>query len=246
MIAAVYNRVSTEKQQQEGLSLETQCEACIKYAKQHGYDVPEEYILNEVYSGLTLNRPNLNRLLTWVKNHEVQAVIIYSSDRFARDGYDLLTLIRDCDINNARLLCVSEDLADGKIGELLNFVRGWASGLEAAKIKERTMRSKHEMAKRGEIPTGFGAYGGYYGLAYNREARCLEHVPGQIDVAKEILERYAKGESATSITKDLQARNINGKAGRLFHIAGVSRVLANARVYAGVISWNKVNIPGKV
>ena len=246
MIAAIYNRVSTEKQQQEGLSLQTQREACIKYAKQNGYDVPDKYILDEVYSGLTIDRPKLDTLLGWVKNKEVQAIVIYSTDRFSRDGYDLLTLMRDCDVNKAKLLCVSEDLGEGKVGELLNFVRGWASSLEAAKIKERSLRNKRAKAEQGEIPSGYGRYGGYFGLQYDPDTRAFKYVPEQIDIAKEILLRYAKGESASSITKDLQARIIIGAGGKLLHRSSVNRVLAHAKVYAGILHWNEIEIKGKV
>jgi len=246
MIAAIYNRVSTEKQQQEGLSLQTQKEACIKYARQNGYDVPEKYILDEVYSGLTLDRPKLDRLLGWVKASEVQAIVIYSTDRFSRDGYDLLTLMRECDVNKAKLLCVSEDLGEGKIGELLNFVKGWASGLEAARIRERSLRNKRARAEQGQIPSGYGRYGGYFGLQYDPDTRAFKHIPGQTDIAKEILQRYAKGESASSITKDLQSRSVIGAGGKLFHRSSVNRVLAHSRVYTGILKWNDIEISNKV
>ena len=246
MIAAIYNRVSTEKQQQEGLSLQTQREACIKYARQNGYDVSDSYILDEVYSGLTLDRPKLDTLLGWVRSSEVQAIVIYSTDRFSRDGYDLLTLMRDCDVSKAKLLCVSEDLGEGKIGELLNFVKGWASGLEASRIRERSLRNKRAKAELGIIPSGFGRYGGYFGLQYDRDTKAFKHITGQIDIAKEILLRYAKGESSSSITKDLQSRNIVGSGGKLFHRSSLNRVLKHSRVYSGILHWNDIEITGKV
>lgn len=246
MVAAVYNRVSTEKQQQEGLSLQTQKEACIKYAKEHGYEVPDKYILDEVYSGLTLNRPNLNRLLEWVKSGDVQAVVIYSTDRFSRDGYDLLTLIRDCEVNNAKLLCVNEDLGEGKVGELLNFVRGWASSLEATRIKERASRNKRAKAERGSIPQGYGKYGGYTGLDYDVDTGAFKHDPGQIHIAQEILERYANGDTASHICTDLQKRNVLTARGKPFGISSINRILAHARVYAGIIIWKGIEIKGKV
>jgi site-specific DNA recombinase len=246
MIAAIYNRVSTEKQQQEGLSLQTQREACIKYAKQNGYDVPEKYILDEVFSGLTLDRPKLDTLLGWAKNHEVQAIVVYSTDRFSRDGYDLLTLVRECDINKVNLLCVSEDLGKGETGELINFIRGWASRLEATRIRERSLRNKRAKAELGVIPSGYGRYGGYFGLQYDSETRAFKHITGQIDTAKEILLRYAKGESSSSITKDLQSKSVVGAGGKLLHRSGVNRVLAHSRVYAGILHWNDIEITGKV
>jgi len=246
MKAAIYNRVSTEKQEKEGLSLQTQREACIKYAEQQGYDVSDEYILDEVYSGLTLDRPKLETLLEWVKRGEVQAIVIYSTDRFSRDGYDLLTLVRECDVNKVSLLCVTEDLGEGEIGQLITYVKGWAHRLEAAKIRERSLRNKRALAERGVIPSGYGRYGGYLGLQYDQETRTFSHIPGQIEIAKEILLRYAKGESSSSITKDLQVRSVTGAGGKLFHRSSLNRVLKHSRVYSGTIKWSDIEITGKV
>lgn len=246
MIAAIYNRVSTEKQSQEGLSLQTQREACIKYAQQQGYDVSDKYILDEVYSGLTIDRPKLDRLLEWVKNGEVQGIVIYSTDRFSRDGYDLLTLFKECDIYKAKLLCVSEDLGEGKTGELLNFVRGWASGLEAARIKERAKRGARAAAERGDIAAGFGRYGGYYGFKYDKTIKRFTPIPEQLEIVSEIVKRCISGESCNSIARDLQKRRITSASHKVFTRFAVIRILNNAFVYAGIVKWKDIEIRGKI
>ena len=164
MRAAIYCRVSSEDQKREGTSLSSQLEACRKLAHDHGYEVREEHIIQEVYSGLILDRPDLTKLRGWLQAREVNAVVIYSSDRFSRDGYDFLTLIRDCKRANVELLCVTEPLQDGQVGELLSYVRGWASKLEAEKIRERTMRGVRQRASQGKIP--IGGTGRLYGYSY--------------------------------------------------------------------------------
>ena len=164
MKAAIYCRVSSEDQKREGTSLPSQLKACRKLAHDHGYEVREEHIVQEVYSGLILDRPDLTKLRGWLQAGEVNAVVIYSSDRFSRDGYDFLTLIRDCKRANVELLCVTEPLQDGQVGELLSYVRGWASKLEAEKIRERTMRGVRQRASQGKIP--IGGTGRLYGYTY--------------------------------------------------------------------------------
>ncbi|MBA7628203.1 hypothetical protein ES703_35679 [subsurface metagenome] len=57
--AAIYCRVSTEDQEREGTSLQSQLEACKKLAHDRGFEVPEEFIILEICSGLTLDRPKL-------------------------------------------------------------------------------------------------------------------------------------------------------------------------------------------
>ncbi len=154
MKAAIYCRVSTEDQEREGTSLQSQLEACKKLAIDKGYEVEENYMIQEVYSGLTIDRPDLTKLRGWIGTGEITAVAIYSSDRFSRDGYDFLTLIRDCERANVELLCVTEPIEHGQVGELLSYIRGWASKLEAEKIKERTMRGIRERVKGGRLPGG--------------------------------------------------------------------------------------------
>lgn len=83
MKTAVYCRVSTEGQEQEGTSLQTQLEACLKYCQDKGYDV--SYRFSEAFSGLSLERPELDKLRELVRTGTIDAVIVYSLDRFTRD-----------------------------------------------------------------------------------------------------------------------------------------------------------------
>jgi len=164
MKAAIYCRVSTEDQEREGTSLQSQFDACLKLAEEKGYEVEERYIVKEVYSGLTIERPDLTKLREWLYRGEIHAVIIYDSDRFSRDGYDFVTLIRDCQKANVELLCVTEPIEHGPIGELLSYVRGWASRREADKIKERTARGRKARIASGKLANGKASY--LFGYTY--------------------------------------------------------------------------------
>ncbi len=50
-VAAIYARVSTPGQQEDGTSLETQVAACLESAREQGDSLPPEYILKEQESG---------------------------------------------------------------------------------------------------------------------------------------------------------------------------------------------------
>jgi DNA invertase Pin-like site-specific DNA recombinase len=59
--AVIYARVATQGLNDDNLS--TQIEACRQYATQHGLTVIVDHIIvNSCYSGLTLNRPGLDRV----------------------------------------------------------------------------------------------------------------------------------------------------------------------------------------
>jgi len=248
--AAIYMRVSTPNQEQEGTSLESQEIACRKYAEEHGYQLDDDYVISEVYTGLSIDRPGLNRIRRLVTSKAVEGLVIYSSDRFSREPMDLLTLIKECECNEIELLCVSEDLYAGEVGQLLNFVQGWASGLEARKIKERTMRGKETHAMAGDIPTGFGPYSGYMGLRYDPVKKKLKHTD-KIEIARRILKDYISGKSSRKIHRELQDEGVCGMGEDLISLSTVNSVLKNAKAYAGVYTYNKytdhpIEIHGKI
>ena len=197
MKAAIYCRVSTEDQEREGTSLDSQLEACLKLTKEKNYQVEKRHIIKEVYSGLTLDRPDLSRLRGWLSSGEIQAIIIYDGDRFSRDGYDFVTLVRDCQKANVELLCVAEPIEHGPIGELLSYVRGWASRREADKIKERTSRGRKARIASGKLANGKASY--LFGYDYrpstkeNLQGEGVRHInPAKAKVVKDIFSWFAK------------------------------------------------------
>jgi len=90
MKSAIYCRVSTGDQEREGTSLQSQLEGCHNKGHELRSDIPKEFTILETGSGLTLDRPGLDRLRQWVRDKEVDAVIVYSLDRLSRDPVDNL------------------------------------------------------------------------------------------------------------------------------------------------------------
>ena len=60
MRVAIYCRVSTGGQEQEGTSLQAQLEACKKYCELKNYDIVYQFA--EAWSGSSLERPGLAEL----------------------------------------------------------------------------------------------------------------------------------------------------------------------------------------
>jgi putative resolvase len=85
--AALYARVSTQKQQQAG-NLDRQMERLREHARIQGYEIV--VALSETGSGVNENRPRLHRLLRMVRDGEVDIVVVESKDRLARLGYRYL------------------------------------------------------------------------------------------------------------------------------------------------------------
>ena len=162
MKAAIYCRVSTEDQEKEGTSLQTQLEACRNYCQGKGYDVAYSY--SEAYSGLTLDRPHLNELRELVRNEQIDVAVVYCLDRLSRDPTHGVILTQELERNDVTLEAVTEDIDNTELGKLISYIRGFASKLEAEKIKERTSRGRRAKAKLGYMPGG--GFARTYGYDY--------------------------------------------------------------------------------
>lgn len=83
-IAAIYARVSSERQKEEH-TIESQVVALIEYAENAGCTVPEEWIFkDEGYSGTLLSRPGLDQLRDLAAEGQIEVVLIHSTDRLSR------------------------------------------------------------------------------------------------------------------------------------------------------------------
>ena len=62
MDAAIYVRVSTAAQEEDGTSLDTQEAACRRYATERGWSVDDAHVYREQFSGYTRERPLLSQV----------------------------------------------------------------------------------------------------------------------------------------------------------------------------------------
>jgi site-specific DNA recombinase len=83
-IAALYARVSTSNQQQNE-TIASQLDALMAYAHAHDYEISPHHIYqDEGFSGASVDRPALDALRDAVTAGELEAVLIFSPDRLAR------------------------------------------------------------------------------------------------------------------------------------------------------------------
>ena len=95
---AIYSRVSTAKQGEEGAFLPTQEAACRQHAAEHRYAVVEDHAYREVYSGAELwDRPKLGELRAAVHAKAVDVVVCYAIDRLSRDPVHLGVILSEAD-----------------------------------------------------------------------------------------------------------------------------------------------------
>jgi len=83
-IAAIYARVSSDRQKEE-CTIASQTASLMEYAEKEGYTIPEEWVVqDEGYSGAVLVRPGLERLRDLAAEGQIETLLIYSPDRLSR------------------------------------------------------------------------------------------------------------------------------------------------------------------
>ena len=110
-IAAIYCRVSTTAQSEEGTSLASQEAACRAHAESLGYSVGP--IFTDVHSGADLfGRDGMTALLHAVKAREVGIVVAYALDRLSRSQIHFGLIYSEAIHAGVPIELVSEKLDD--------------------------------------------------------------------------------------------------------------------------------------
>jgi site-specific DNA recombinase len=154
-IAALYTRTSHEKD--DAFSVDSQVKSGRQFAMEHKLTLPDDYVLREDFTGKTLDRPELSRLRSLIRDKKITAIIVYAVDRLARKiGVADLILDEIMD-NGIKLYIVSwgnfvRDTPEDRLR--FNFDATF-SDFERRKIVERTVRGKREQIEQG-IPVGSG------------------------------------------------------------------------------------------
>ena len=106
---AIYVRVSTTSQAEEGYSIEEQRDKLEAYCKIKDWSVYDVYT-DGGFSGSNTNRPAIERLIKDAQNKKFDTVLVYKLDRLSRSQKDTLYLIEDIFIkNNIAFLSLQEN-----------------------------------------------------------------------------------------------------------------------------------------
>ncbi len=222
--AAIYCRVSGDKQEKEGTSLETQLDSCLKYCHDHDYEVA--YKFGGVESGLILERPMLNELRELIRNQQIDVVVVHCLDRLSRDPTHGVILTQELEKHKVILEAVTETVDSSELGKLISYIRGFASKLEAEKILERTMRGKKERVKEGKIP--HGGFARLYGYDYNKTTKKRAVNETETYWVKKMYEWLVnEGLSTNAITYRLREQNAPTKCSQYWNRSSVIQILKN-------------------
>ena len=148
-LAAIYARVSTEKQEEQR-TIDSQIYELREACKKDGVEIAKEYT-DDGFSGTLLARPGLDQLRDDVSKGLFSAVYILSPDRLARRYLYQAIVIEEFKKKGIEVIFLNKALTDSPEDQLLLGIEGLVAEYERAKILERTRRGRLHRAKNGEI-----------------------------------------------------------------------------------------------
>lgn len=228
-----YIRVSTERQV-EGYSIEGQITQIEQYCHFNGYELVDIYADRGI-SGKSMNRPELQRMLNDAKNGKLDCVMVYKTNRLARNTSDLLTIVEELHRQNVEFFSLSERMeVKNSTGKLMLQILASFSEFERNTILENIYTGQRQRALE-------GYYQGNLPLGYNnipdnkKELMINQH---EANIVKYIFESYAKGHGYRKIANALNHKGYVTKKGNPFSISAVTYILSNP-FYIGKIQFAK-------
>ncbi len=202
--AFLYARVSTDKQAEEGYSIDIQTERLKAYVTSmfgNGPNVKSELFIDDGYSGASLDRPQMQRMIDLIGSGEGTHVIVYKLDRLSRSQKDTLYLIEDVFLtHNVEFISMQESFnTSTPFGRAVVGILSVFAQFERENIYERT---RSGMKKR--VEAGYWPGGGGIPFGYDYDAARGILVKNQdADTVKAVYDLYLGGESLQRIANKL-------------------------------------------
>lgn len=235
---AIYIRVSTARQDQEGYSIPLQKERLIAFCKAKGWVVAGLFV-DPGHSGSSLDRPAMERLIAGVEAGKYDVVLVYKLDRLSRSQKDTLYLIEDVFMaNGVDFVSMQESFDTTTIyGIAMVGILSVFSQMERSTIVERTM-----MGRAGRAEKGLFHGGGTSPIGYDYVDGELVVNKAEAEQVRMVYDLYASGFSVTEITRRMDGYTT--KHGDWSHTSTVGNVLDNP-LYAGTIHFDGTTGEGK-
>lgn len=242
--AGIYLRLSKEDIETNN-SIDIQREITTNYAKQHNFNIVEEYVDNG-YSGILDSRPALDKLITDITRHKINMLIVKDMSRLTRDK-NLTSYYTDIFLpdNDVRLISVTEYIDTGERYEIDDVValRGIVNQSYLEDISKKIKAVKTNLKKQGKFIEASVAYG------YKKDKSDKTKIVVDDNVAyivKKIFELFLDNVGPTEIAHILNCKHIQTPSqylklknqGKYWTKSIVNRILNNP-IYCGRLVLNK-------
>ena len=217
---AIYVRVSTEEQVSKGVSIEHQKESLVEYVNGNS-----NYIINENrhiyidrwFSGASMNRPALQKLMFDAWNREFDLVLVKKVDRFFRKNLYLLQHVDELVQNGVWFKAVDQwfNIEDTS-GKMMLSMLGVIWEMERDLIRDRTISGKIQKAKMWYYVWGWYAKM-WYSLEHDGRGNKLIINEEEATTVRRIFQLYVdEGKSFWEISRILNSEWVRTKFDLLY------------------------------
>ena len=232
LLAAIYIRVSTLEQAEDGYSLAAQERTLRDYCKIKGYEVYDIYA-DEGRSGKDIRgRPEMQRLVKDGIDEKFDIVLVWKLTRFTRTLSDLCATCNILEKHGAYLESYSEAF-DSKttVGRLIRGILGAVAQWEREVIAENVIAAMEERARQGKRTCnevlGYDLDGSDSLIINAQEAEVVQY----------IFDRYLEYRNLSAVAELCRLKGYRGKRGRVFNAWSI-RLILTRPIYAGYNSYN--------
>src|SRR4051795_9012933 len=207
---AVYTRKSSEEGlEQEFNSLDAQreaCEAFIASQRHEGWTLLRDRYDDGGFSGGTMERPALQRLLADIAASRIDIVVVYKVDRLTRTLSDFARIVELFDRHNVSFVSVTQSFnTTTSMGRLtLNVLLSFAQferEVTGERIRDKIAASKKKGMWMGGQPS----------LGYDVKDRKLVVNEAEAGTVRHIFRRYRELKSVRVLASELEAEGIVSK-----------------------------------
>jgi len=207
---AIYTRKSTDEGlEQEFNSLDAQreaCEAYIKSQKHEGWKLLPQHYDDGGYSGGTMERPALKKLLQEIEAGRVDIVVVYKVDRLSRALSDFARMVELFDKNKVSFVSVTQPFnTTTSMGRLtLNVLLSFAQferEVTAERIRDKIAASKKKGMWMGSPPP----------LGYDVQDKKLVINEAEAETVRTLFDLYLDLGSVRALKEEADRRGIRTK-----------------------------------
>jgi site-specific DNA recombinase len=236
MRAALYVRVSTDRQQQ-AQTIEQQVAQLQSYVAAHeGWTVREEHIFrDDGRSGARLDRPGLDALRDHAARAAFDLVVICSPDRLARNFVHQMVVLEELERRGVRVVFCDRPLSDDPHEQLVTQIRGAVAEYERTLIADRMRRGRLARLRSGQLlPWTRAPYGYRLHPERPRDPAAVQVDPVAAVVVQELFAAYAAGGvTLHALAAGLTARRVPTPTGKPIWRASTVRQLLTNPAYKG-------------
>ncbi len=239
MKAAIYARVSSERQAEKNLSIPAQLKLAREYCARKEWEVSEVFI-DSAESARSANRPEFQRMVTAARSVQepFQAIVVWKLSRFARNREDSIVYKSLLRRHGVEVVSITERIDDTVTGRLMEGIIEVIDEFYSANLAQDTLRGLKENASRGFYCGGTPPYGYSPTNAGEGEGRRkLEVVPKEAPLVSQVFSWAYTGAGAKDIAARLNQDGSQTRRGKEWTKNTVLYMLQN-EIYTGTMVWN--------